>query len=109
MAFTGNSAYWQSVRKFCTLELLSSTKINSMEGHRREVLLVLAESLKKAAATREVVDVNEKVAHLTEDMTFRMLLGKSRDDKFSLSKVIQELAEIVGAFNSGLCNIFKGT
>ncbi|KAK1387981.1 Ferulate-5-hydroxylase [Heracleum sosnowskyi] len=99
MAFTENGAHWRSVRKFCTLELLSSTKINSMEGLRREALLVLVESLKKAAVTHEVVDVSEKVAHLTEDMTFRMLLGKSRDDKLGLSQVIQDLAEIVGAFN----------
>ncbi|KAL8134966.1 hypothetical protein AgCh_009834 [Apium graveolens] len=99
MAFTENGAYWRSVRKFCTLELLSSTKINSMEGLRREALLVLVDKLKRAATTHEVVDVSEELAHLTEDMTFRMLLGKTRDEKVGLSQVIQELAEIVGAFN----------
>ncbi|WOG93767.1 hypothetical protein DCAR_0313054 [Daucus carota subsp. sativus] len=99
MAFSASGDYWRSVRKFCTLELLSSSKVNSMAGLRREALVVLVEFLEEAAAASEVVDVSEKVAHLTEDVTFRMLLGRGRDEKFELSEVIQELAEIVGAFN----------
>ena len=99
MAFSKYGSYWRSVRKFCTMELLSVAKIDSMARLRREELGLLVQSLKVAARTREVVDFSEKVARLIEDMTCRMLFGKSRDERFDLSKIIHELAEIAGAFN----------
>nr|XP_017256794.1 PREDICTED: cytochrome P450 CYP736A12-like [Daucus carota subsp. sativus] len=99
MAFAKYGSYWRSVRKFCTMELLSVAKIDSMARLRREELGLLVQSLKVAARTREVVDFSEKVARLIEDMTCRMLFGKSRDERFDLSKIIHELAEIAGAFN----------
>ncbi|KAK1361031.1 Cytochrome P450 superfamily protein [Heracleum sosnowskyi] len=91
--------YWRSVRKFCTLELLSVTRIDAMAGQRREELRLVVESLKKAAGGRVVVDVSEKVVRLIEDMTCRMLFGKSKDDRFNLSEIVHELAEVMGAFN----------
>lgn len=91
--------YWRSVRKFCTLELLSATKIDSMASLRREELRLMVESLKPAAEARVIVDVSKEVSRLIEDMTCKMLFGKSRDDRFNLSEVLHELAEIMGAFN----------
>ncbi|XP_074372534.1 cytochrome P450 CYP736A12-like [Apium graveolens] len=91
--------YWRSVRKFCTLEFLSATKIDSMAGLRREELRLVVESLKKAAEARAIVNLSETVSRLIEDMTCRMLFGKSRDDRFNLSKVLHELAEIMGTFS----------
>lgn len=99
MAFTKYGAYWRSVRKFCTMELLSITKIDSMSMLRREELGLLVESSKEAARRGEIVDVSAKVAHLIEDMTCRMLFGKSRDERFDLSEIIHELGELGGAFN----------
>ncbi|WOH07109.1 hypothetical protein DCAR_0626538 [Daucus carota subsp. sativus] len=99
LAFSKYGSYWRSVRKFCTMELLSVAKIDSMARLRREELGLLVQSLKVAARTGEVVDFSEKVARLIEDMTCRMLFGKSRDDRFDLSKIIHELAEVTGAFN----------
>ncbi|KAL8134973.1 cytochrome P450 CYP736A12-like [Apium graveolens] len=99
IAFAKYGVYWRNVRKFCTMELLSVAKIDSMSRLRREELGLLVESLKDAARKGEIVDVSEKVARLIEDMTCRMLFGKSRDDRFDLSEIIHELGEIVGAFN----------
>lgn len=99
MAFSSYGPYWRSVRKFCTLELLSTTKIDSLAGMRREELGGLVESLKEAAVAREVVDLSEVVGGLIEDMTFKMLFGRSKDERFDLKGNIQELANVVGAFN----------
>lgn len=77
MVLTEYGAYWRSVRKFCTLELLSTTNIDSFAGMRREELGFLVESLKEAAKAGEVVDVSEKVAHLAVDMKCRMLFRKA--------------------------------
>lgn len=99
MIFTEYGPYWRSVRKFCKLELLSDTKIDSMAGLRREELGLLVESIKRAAKAREVVDVSDKVTRLIEDMTCRMLFGKSRDDRFDLRETIHDIGKIVGAVN----------
>ncbi|KAK1370147.1 hypothetical protein POM88_036239 [Heracleum sosnowskyi] len=99
MIFSEYGTYWRNLRKFCTLELLSSTKIASMAKMRREELVLLVESLKIAAKNCEVVYVSQKMALLMEDMTCRMLFGKSRDERFDLNAIIHELTIIVGAFN----------
>ncbi|KAL1814065.1 hypothetical protein ACET3Z_024130 [Daucus carota] len=91
--------YWRSVRKFCTLEFLSASKIDSMAGLRREELRLAVKSLKQDAEKQVIVDVSKKVAGLIEDMTCRMLLGKSRDKRFNLSEILHQLAEVMGAFN----------
>ncbi|KAK1370152.1 hypothetical protein POM88_036244 [Heracleum sosnowskyi] len=55
MIFSEYGTYWRNLRKFCTLELLSSTKIASMAKMRREELVLLVESLNIAAKNCEVV------------------------------------------------------
>lgn len=101
MAFSEFGGYWRSVRKFCNMELLSPTKIDSMAGLRKEELGFLVEWLKNAAGTGQVVNVTDKVSGLIEDMTCRMLLGKkSKDDsRFNLSEVLNEMTKTTGAFN----------
>ncbi|KAK1392290.1 putative flavonoid 3'-monooxygenase [Heracleum sosnowskyi] len=99
IGFTKYGAHWRSARKLCMLELLNAEKVKSMAGMRREDLRLCVESLKKAAASREVVDISEKVVHLIEDMTCRMLFGKSRDERFDLSAIVHDIAEDLGAFN----------
>ncbi|KAK1387979.1 Ferulate-5-hydroxylase [Heracleum sosnowskyi] len=99
MAFSEFGGYWRSVRKFCNMELLSPTKIDSMAGLRKEELGFVVEWLKNAAGSGQVVNVSEKVARLIEDMTCRMLLGKSRDERFNLTEVLNEMTKATGAFN----------
>ncbi|KAA8542691.1 hypothetical protein F0562_023810 [Nyssa sinensis] len=99
MAFSEYGPYWRNVRKFCTLELLSVTKIDSFAAMRREELELLVRSLKEEAAARGVVDISEKVAMVVENMTYRMLFGRSRDDRFDLKANVQETIRLAGAFN----------
>lgn len=95
MVLTEYGVYWRSVRKLCTLELLSTTNIDSFAGLRRKELGLLVESPEAG----EVVDVSQKVAHLAVEMTCRMLFGKSICDRFDLFETIHEMAGILGAFN----------
>lgn len=99
MAFTEYGAYWRSVRKFCTLELLTTTKIESFVGMRREVVGGLVEELRVAAVAGTTVDLTEKVAAVIEDMTYKMLFGRSKDERFDLKGTIQEAMFMTGAFN----------
>ncbi|KAF8378471.1 hypothetical protein HHK36_029812 [Tetracentron sinense] len=99
MAFAEYGSYWRNLRKMCTLELLSNSKIDSFKGMRREELDLLIRSLKDAAKARAVVDLSAKVGSLVEDMTHRMLFGYSRDEGFDFKLVVQELLRLAGTFN----------
>lgn len=76
---------------------------------RHEELVIFVKSLRKAADTRVLVDITETVGMLVENMTFRMLFGKSRDERFDLSGIFEEIVGIVGAFNIGDCALLRGT
>lgn len=99
ISFTKYGPYWRNARKFCALEFLSPAKLDSMAGPRLEEVRLVVDSLKKCAAAGEVVDLTEKVGSLIEDMTCRLLFGKSRDERFNFSQVIPYLAHLLGQFN----------
>lgn len=91
--------YWRNVRKFVVQELLAPSKINSFVGMRKEELGLLVKELKDAAAKCEVVDISAKVADLIENMTYRLLLGRSKDDRFDLKGIMNEAFLLAGKFN----------
>ncbi|GMY15353.1 cytochrome P450 CYP736A12-like [Fagus crenata] len=99
MAFTEYGPYWRNVRKLCTLQLLSASKIELFAPMRKQELGSLVQSLKKAAARHEVVDLSAKVGQLIEETTCRMLFGRSMDDRFDLKPLIVEVLRLSGAFN----------
>ena len=57
------------------------------------------QSLKKAAAAHEVVDLSGKVCELNEETTCRMIFGRSSDERFDLKSLIEEALSLAGAFN----------
>ncbi|CAL5445129.1 unnamed protein product [Camellia sinensis] len=99
MAFTTYGSYWRNVRKLCALKLLSVGKIDGYGVMRREEMEALVRRLKVAAVTHEVVDLSEKVEGVIEDMTCKMVFGRSSDERFDLKAVVQKSLVILGAFN----------
>ncbi|KAK8627870.1 hypothetical protein V6N13_135468 [Hibiscus sabdariffa] len=68
MAFTPYGSYWRTVRKWCTLHLLSASKVEHFAPIRKKHLGSLVELVKKAAATAESVDLSEMIGELIEDI-----------------------------------------
>ncbi|XP_052179778.1 cytochrome P450 CYP736A12-like [Diospyros lotus] len=99
MAFTEQGEYWRSVRKLCSTELLSGAKIDSYGGMRRQEVTAVVKSLKAAAAGGDVVDLSETVEVLAENLTCRMVFGRSSDDRFDLKGLVHEVLELAGVFN----------
>lgn len=99
VAFTEYGPYWRDVRRLCTAELLSTAKVDSFASMRREELGLLVQSLQKSAAARQVVNVSVKVGELIEDMTYRMVFGSGKQNRFDLKAVIREATSLAGAFN----------
>ncbi|KAK7318548.1 hypothetical protein RJT34_03251 [Clitoria ternatea] len=81
LSFGPYGSYWRNMRKMCTLELLSQTKINSFRPMREEELDQLIKFLREAAKDGTVVDLSAKVATLSADMACRMVLGKKYMDQ----------------------------
>ncbi|KAJ7973912.1 Cytochrome P450 [Quillaja saponaria] len=100
MAFTEFGPYWRSVRKLCNLELLSVSKVESYEPLRRDELGLLVKSLRSAALAHEIVDLSGSVGGLTENITCKLILGRSKDDRFDLKGLIREGMNLLGAFNA---------
>ncbi|XP_074349609.1 cytochrome P450 CYP736A12-like isoform X2 [Apium graveolens] len=98
ISFT-NGTYWRLVRKFVVQELLAPAKVNSFRGMRREEVGLVVEEIKKAAAAGEVVNVSANLGDLIENMTFRFLLGRSKDDRFDLKGIMTEAFTLAGQFN----------
>lgn len=79
-SFAEYGSYWRTIRKMCTLELLSSVKINSFRGMRKEEVGLLVEFAREAAGRKAAVDLSAKVSSLSADMSCRMVFGKKYMD-----------------------------
>ncbi|KAL5820335.1 hypothetical protein ACOSQ3_022217 [Xanthoceras sorbifolium] len=107
-SFAQYGTYWRTVRKMCTLELLSNVKINAFKSMRKEELDLLIDYIKEAACSAGggvAVDLSAKVGALSADMTCRMVFGKKyTDDEFDergFMTVIQEGMALAATPNMG--------
>ncbi|RDX86944.1 hypothetical protein CR513_31645, partial [Mucuna pruriens] len=105
LAFGQYGSYWRNMRKMCTLELLSQTKINSFKSMREEELDLLIKQLRETANDGVVVDISAKIATLSADMACRMILGKKYMDQDLSGKgfkaVMHELMHLAATPNIG--------
>ncbi|KAK7380027.1 hypothetical protein VNO78_32370 [Psophocarpus tetragonolobus] len=99
MAFSEYGPYWRNVRKVCTTHLLSASKLEMFAPMRREELGVWVKSLEKAAAKRDVVNVSEQVGEVMCNIVCKMILGRSKDDRFDLKGLTHEVLRLTGVFN----------
>ncbi|KAF3438545.1 hypothetical protein FNV43_RR21308 [Rhamnella rubrinervis] len=100
LAFAEYGPYWRNIRKLSTLHLLSASKTESFVSLRKEGVGSLVQSLKKLAATGEVVDISEKVGEVVENIATTMILGRSKDDdRYHLKEIGEEALKVAGAFN----------
>ena len=105
LGFAEYGSYWRNMRKMCTLELLSQSKINSFRSMREEELDLLIKLVREAANDGAAVDLSVKVATLIADMSCRMILGKKYMDQDMCGRgfkaVIQEAMRLLATPNVG--------
>ncbi|KAK8686664.1 hypothetical protein V6N13_125687 [Hibiscus sabdariffa] len=99
MAFTPYGSYWRTVRKWCTLHLLSSSKVEYFAPVRKAHIGYLVESVKKASATGVVVDLSAKIGEFIEDVMCQIIFGRVKDDRFNLRSLIDQVMHLHGLFN----------
>ncbi|TKY60917.1 steroid 17alpha-monooxygenase or 17alpha-hydroxyprogesterone aldolase [Spatholobus suberectus] len=99
LVFSEYGSYWRHMRKVCTLQLLSASKVESFAPSRKRELELAVKSLEKAAIVGEVVDLSEVVHNVVEDIVYNMVLGCSKDDEFDLKGLVQNAMNLGGVFN----------
>ncbi|PNX59802.1 cytochrome p450 71a1-like protein [Trifolium pratense] len=61
---------------------------------------LLIKSLRKSATLHEVVHVSKVVAELIDqNINYKMILGRSKDDKFDLKELVHEELTLIGMFD----------
>ncbi|KAK1371681.1 Flavonoid 3-hydroxylase [Heracleum sosnowskyi] len=105
LSFGAYGPYWRNMRKLCTLELLSSVKINTFKAMRKEELGLLVDSIQDAAREGVAVDLSDKVASMSADISCRMIFGKkyvdNEIDEKGFKVVIQEGMQLAALPNLG--------
>ncbi|XP_027920963.1 cytochrome P450 CYP736A12-like [Vigna unguiculata] len=99
LVFSEYGAYWRHMRKVCTLQLLSASKVESFAPLRKRELELAVKSVEARAARGEVLDLSMVVHDVVEDIVYKMVLGCSKHDEFDLKGLIQTRMNITGAFN----------
>ncbi|KAL0543299.1 hypothetical protein IC582_018391 [Cucumis melo] len=105
IAFAQYGPYWRNIRKMCTLELLSSLKINSFSSMRKQEVGSLIKGLEDAATDGVAVDLTSKISSVIGDMICVMVLGRKYEDNELGEKgfkgLIREATQLAAAPNLG--------
>ncbi|KAK1371686.1 Flavonoid 3'-monooxygenase [Heracleum sosnowskyi] len=105
LSFGAYGPYSRNMRKLCTLELLSSVKINTFKAMRKEEIRLLVDNIENAAREHVSVDLSTMVASMTSDASCRMIFGKKYEDneidERGFKVVIQEVMQLAAIQNLG--------
>lgn len=105
LIFSKYGSYWRNMRKLCTLQLLTSQKINSYQSSRKEEVSILVKSIKQAVQDGVAVDLSAKVSSLNANLSCLMVFGKKfmdEDlDKRGFKSIVQEVVHLAATPNLG--------
>nr|KJB78919.1 hypothetical protein B456_013G025300 [Gossypium raimondii] len=99
LAFSHYGSYWRTVQKLCTLHFLSASKIECFAPVRKEEVVSLVESVRKAVTAGETVNLSRKLGKVIEVMMCKVLFGQSMDGKFQFKPLVNETMLLAGVFN----------
>ncbi|KAL1363617.1 hypothetical protein AAHE18_03G161000 [Arachis hypogaea] len=94
LLFSEYGTYWRNMKRLCTSQLLSASKVSSFAGVREREVEATVKSIKRAAARGEAVNITEAVNHLVEDTTYK-IVGSTRRLKKIAKAVDQVLEKII--------------
>ncbi|KAJ4724222.1 Cytochrome P450 [Melia azedarach] len=89
--------YWRQMRKICTLELLSSKRVQSYRSIREEEVSNLITSISSNAGLS--VNFSKMIFSLTTDITTRAAFGGRREDNEKFKKIFQKIIKLGAGFS----------
>ncbi|KAL1320394.1 hypothetical protein AAHE18_14G054700 [Arachis hypogaea] len=97
VAFAPYGDYWRQIRKMCTLELLSSKRVQSFAFIREQEVCNLIESIHSCVGSE--VNVSEKVFSMVSTIVSRTTFGKKTKDHEEFVGVVKEVVKMTGGFD----------
>ena len=97
IAFSQYGEYWRQVRKICTVELLTTKRVQSFQSVREEEV---AELVKKVAASEGcAINLTQSIFPMTYGIVARAAFGKkSKYQQVFISKIEEQL-KLMGGFS----------
>ncbi|XP_014504498.1 cytochrome P450 71D7-like [Vigna radiata var. radiata] len=89
---TSNGGYWKQLRRICSQELLSNTRVRSFRSIREEEVLNLVRYIE--TNTGSCVNLSEKVSCLTSAVTARAAFGEKCKDQEEFISLVKKLVKI---------------
>ncbi|CAL9172092.1 unnamed protein product, partial [Musa hybrid cultivar] len=98
VAFIPSGERWRQLRKFCTVELFSTRKINSFRDIRKEEMERVTKLICSHARASTMVNLSELLLSLSCNMTCRTAFGSGFDDggDIQLHDMLREAQAAVG-------------
>ncbi|XP_031250435.1 cytochrome P450 71D11-like [Pistacia vera] len=96
--FSPYGDYWRQLRKICSLELLSTKRVQSFQSVREEEIANLINWI--ASKSGSVINLSDKICESMYAITSRAVFGKICEaDQELFMSVVKEMAKALGGFN----------
>lgn len=86
---------WRQLRKICTLELLSSRRVQSFRSVREDELGSLLRSVAEASSSSSPVNLTERISAYVADSTVRAIIGSRFKQRDTYLRNLQEGLKLV--------------
>ncbi|XP_038685533.1 cytochrome P450 71D11-like [Tripterygium wilfordii] len=97
IAFAPYGEYWRQIRKICTLELLSSKRVQSFRPIREQEMSNFIEWIGSNAGSS--INLTEKLFSSTYTLTSKMAFGGTYDGHEEFISFITEVVKLAAGFN----------
>ncbi|KAM0923677.1 hypothetical protein ACQ4PT_005360 [Festuca glaucescens] len=101
VAFAPYGAYWRTLRKICTVELLSARKVRQFAAIRDDETLALVRAVQHAGGDGKPVDLGRLLMSCTNTITAKATFGEACDADLQ-GQFLSAIA-VVLQLSSGLC------
>ncbi|PWA68404.1 Cytochrome P450 [Artemisia annua] len=97
ISFSPYGDYWRQIRKICSQELLSPTRVQSFGPAREEEVSNFIKSISEHVGNQ--INLSEKIISLTYGMTARSAFGKKCKDQELFIELVKEASAAAAGFN----------
>ncbi|KAI3718600.1 hypothetical protein L6452_19478 [Arctium lappa] len=97
IGFSAYGDYWRQMRKICTLELLSTKKVQSFATIREQVGRGVVDSIRESSGLP--IDLTEMIFISTNTVTSMAAFGEKYKDQEELMRLLKEMGEAASGFD----------
>ncbi|XVF77137.1 hypothetical protein PTKIN_Ptkin14bG0016700 [Pterospermum kingtungense] len=103
--FTPYGNYWREIRKICTMELLSPSRVQLFQSIREEEVSDFIESI--ALNEGSPINLSKKIFSLSYGITARAAFGKKAEGQEEFIRIMAKTMDLAGGFR--LANIYPSS